>query len=139
MHPSEPTRTTPSRVALATCRHRLRAAVAILSGAVVVARDAVATRDRAIAELQAADRAQDAFVVAAAHELKTPLTAIKGHGQLLRLQARGGTLGPARLDEGLAEIDRAAGILAAQLDALIAEVEAEPAAPAALAEEWPRG
>lgn len=136
MRPVEPTRTTPSRVALATCRYRLRSAVAILSDAVLVARAAVEARDRAIAEIHAADRAQDAFVVAAAHELKTPLTAIKGHGQLLHLHARAGTLDPQRLDAGLAEIDRAAGLLAAQLDALIAEVEAAPAEPA---EDRPRG
>jgi signal transduction histidine kinase len=112
--------------ALAACRGRLRAAVAILSRANFALEEAVEARDHAIAELRAADRAQDAFVVAAAHELKTPLTAIKGHGQLLRRQARAGTLDPARLDAGLAAIDAAAGLLAADLDALIAEVGAAP-------------
>jgi len=116
----------PSRQALADCRRRLRSAVAILAHATVVLRETVEARDRAVAELVAADRAQDAFVVAAAHELNTPLTAVKGHAQLLRRQARRGALDPRRLDAGLAEIDAAADKLAAQLAALVAEVAGDP-------------
>ena len=126
MHRADPRRPLRSLDALAACRGWLRAAVAILSRANFALEEAVEARDLAIAELRAADRAQDAFVVAAAHELKTPLTAIKGHGQLLRRRARAGTLDPARLDAGLAAIDAAAGLLAADLDALIAEVGAAP-------------
>ncbi|CAA9583068.1 MAG: hypothetical protein AVDCRST_MAG59-5060, partial [uncultured Thermomicrobiales bacterium] len=88
-------------------------------------------RDRAIAELRAADRAQDTFVVAAAHELNTPLTAVKGHTQLLRRRASAGNLDAHGLDRGLAEIDAAADKLAAQLAALVAEVEASPWEPGA--------
>lgn len=127
----QPRRSPPaaSQRALAACRARLRAAIAVLSRANLVLGEAVAARDHAIAELRAADRAQDAFVVAAAHELKSPLTAIKGQGQLLRRHVRSGTLDPARLDAGLAAINAAADAQAAALDALIAEVEASPLEP----------
>ncbi|CAA9561213.1 MAG: hypothetical protein AVDCRST_MAG59-2604 [uncultured Thermomicrobiales bacterium] len=121
----------PSNRALAECRHRLRAAVEILSRATSVLRETVEARDRAIAELRAADRAQDTFVVAAAHELNTPLTAVKGHAQLLRRRASAGNLDTHGLDRGLAEIDDAADKLAAQLAALVAEVEASPWEPGA--------
>jgi len=131
MRCAEPRRPLHSREALASCRERLRAAVAILSQANFALGEAVEARDQAIAELRAADRAQDAFVAAAAHELKTPLTAIKGHGQLLRRQARAGILDGARLDAGLAAIEAASGVLAADLEAMIAEVEASSLGPAA--------
>ena len=114
----------PSRRALAACRRRLRDAVAILSQAAVALRDAVEARDRALAEIRAAERAQDAFVVAAVHELKTPLTAIVGRSQLLRRQAgRDPGLDPDRLAAGLRDIDASAMKLAAALDALIAEID----------------
>ena len=116
----------PSRAALADCRRRLRAVVAVLARTTFVLREEVAARDRAIAELVAADRAQDAFVVAAAHELNTPLTAVKGHAQLLRRRLRAGEIDPRRLDAGLAEIDAAADKLAAQLAALVAEAAGDP-------------
>lgn len=120
-HESLPSR--PSNRALAECRYRLRAAVAILSQTSLALRETVAARDRAIAELRAADRAQDRFVVAAAHELNTPLTAVKGHAQLLRRRALAGRLEAAELAAGLAEIDAAADKLADQLAALVAEVD----------------
>ena len=123
MCPDRPSRAAPSQRALASCRERLRAAVAILARATVVLRESVEARDRAIAELRAAERDQDEFVVAAVHELKTPLTAIKGQGQLLRRHADRGRLDEARLRLGLAEIDAAADRLAAALDALAIEIE----------------
>lgn len=127
MRNTPPPAPTPSGRALASCRERLRAAVAILTQATVVLRETVEARDRALVELRAAERDQDAFVVAAVHELKTPLTALKGQGQLLRRHADRGALGGDRLAAGLAEIDDAADKLAAALDALIAEVERPPA------------
>jgi signal transduction histidine kinase len=64
--------------------------------------------------------------VAAAHELNTPLTAVKGHAQLMRRRAAAGRLDPRDLDAGLAEIDAAADKLAAQLTALVTEVDVSP-------------
>lgn len=122
---NDPFRTRSSRPALVSCRERLRAAIAILTQTNFALHETIDARDRAVAELRAADRAQDAFVIAAAHDFKTPLTAIKGHGQLLRRHARAQTLDPARLDAGLAQIDDAANVLAAALDDLIAEVKAD--------------
>ena len=115
--------TTPSGRALASCRERLRAAVAILAQATIVLRETIEVRDRALTELRQAERDQDIFVVAAVHDLKTPLTAIKGQGQLLRRHADRGRLDDARLRAGLAEIDGAADRLAAALDALAVEIE----------------
>ena len=86
-------------------------------------RDTVEARDRALAELRAAEREQDAFVVAAVHELKTPLTAIKGQAQLLRRQADRRGLDEGRLAAGLAQIETGADKLAAALDALVVEIE----------------
>ena len=123
MHPDRPTRSAPSQRALASCRERLRAAVAILAQATIVLRETVEARERALVELRAAERDQDAFVVAAVHELKTPLTALKGQGQLLRRHADRGRLDDARLRAGLAQIDAAADKLAAALDALAIEIE----------------
>ena len=123
-HRQPPAPPAPSQRALAACRGRLRAAVAILAHATHALRDAVEARDRALIELREAERAQDVFVVAAVHELKTPLTAIVGRSQLLRRQARRGPgLDPDRLAAGLEDIDASAMKLAAALDALIAEVE----------------
>ena len=114
----------PSQRALASCRERLRAAIAILSQATIVLRETVEARDRAIAALQEAERAQDVFVVAAVHELKTPLTAISGRAQLLRRQARrGAALDGDRLEAGLVAIEASAVTLAAALDGLIVEIE----------------
>ena len=126
MRGAEPFPSLPSNRALAECRLRLRAAVEILSRATLVLRETVEARDRAIVELQAADRAQDNFIVAAAHELNTPLTAVKGHAQLLRRRAAAGRLDARDLDAGLAEIDAAADKLAVQLTALVAEVDVSP-------------
>ena len=123
MWTSPPPSQTPSGRALASCRERLRAAVAILTEATIVLRETVEARDRALAELRKAEHDQDVFVVAAVHELKTPLTAIKGQGQLLRRHADRGRLDDARLRAGLAEIDLAADRLAAALDALAVEIE----------------
>ena len=123
MRTNAPPPPTPSGRALASCRERLRAAVSILAQATIVLRETVEARDRALAELRAAERDQDVFVVAAVHELKTPLTALKGQGQLLRRHAARGRLDDARLRAGLAEIDGAADTLAASLDALAVEIE----------------
>ena len=123
MQPNGPRHPAPSQRALASCRERLRAAVAILAHATIVLRETAEARDRALAELRAAERDQDAFVVAAVHELKTPLTAIKGQGQLLRRHADRGRLDDARLRAALEQIDAGADTLAAALDALIVEIE----------------
>ena len=122
-------RPAPSQRALAACRRRLQAAIAILASATIVLRETVEARDRALTELRGAEHEQDVFVVAAVHELKTPLTAIKGQAQLLQRQAREHRLEPDRLQAGLAEIDAGADKLAAALDALIVEIERPIALP----------
>ena len=110
--------------ALATCRERLHRAITLLATANAALRGTVAARDQALAELRAAERDQDAFVVAAVHELKTPLTTVKGQAQLLRSRAgRGAGLDQAGLVAGLLEIEAAADRLNAALDDLIEEVQ----------------
>ena len=127
---SGPVPATTGGRALAACRERLHAAVALLAEANTTLRGTVAARDRALLELQAAERAQDAFVVAAVHELKTPLTAVKGRAQLLQRRARGvPELDAAQLAAGLVAIEAAADMLGVALDALIAEVERPLPAP----------
>ncbi|MBI2865458.1 MAG: PAS domain-containing protein [Chloroflexi bacterium] len=57
----------------------------IVMGAVVVVRD--------LTEIMELDRLKDQFIVTAAHELKTPVTAIKGYAQLLLKRSQEG-VGP---------------------------------------------
>lgn len=102
----------------------MHAAVTILVEASVVLHETDKARDRALHERRAVERAQDAFVVTAVHELKTPLTAIKGQAQLLhRHVGRNAGMDHDRLLDGLAQIEAAANKLATELDALIVEVE----------------
>ena len=79
-------------------------------------------RDAATAELRAAVRDQDAFLHAAAHDLRNPLTAIRGQVQLLQRRARRiGTpeFDPTRFDGGLAGIDLAVARTMELIDALL--------------------
>gem|GEM_PF-3973870 len=110
--------------ALAACRDRLHSAVTLLAGANIALRGTVEARDRVLGELREAERAQDAFVIAAVHELKTPLTAVKGRAQLLRMRCgRGAGVTMDQVRSDLLEIESAANTLAAALDDLIDEVE----------------
>ncbi|HVX30733.1 MAG TPA: ATP-binding protein [Nitrolancea sp.] len=64
-------------------------------------------------------QSRDAFLSSAAHDLKTPMTAVKGTAQILRRQAgRQGWRDAERLLHGLADIDAAVTKMAAQIDAL---------------------
>jgi PAS domain S-box-containing protein/excisionase family DNA binding protein len=78
------------------------------------------TNARLYHEAQDAIRARDEFLSTAAHDLNTPLTAIKGMAQFLRRLA-GAPSGPdvARLTDGLAGVDAAATRLARQVDQLV--------------------
>ena len=68
---------------------------------------------------EAAVQARDTFLSIAAHELKTPLTSLKGGAQLLlRRQARG-QLDPDRLASGLGDLVRAIDRLATLTDDLL--------------------
>lgn len=76
----------------------------------------------AIAALRDAARNQDAFLHAAAHDLRNPLAAIRGHVQLLQRRARRFDLPPAeaeRLGDGLAAIDAAVGRTATLIERLL--------------------
>ncbi|HEY3109853.1 MAG TPA: HAMP domain-containing sensor histidine kinase, partial [Chloroflexota bacterium] len=64
-------------------------------------------------------QARDEFLATAAHDLKAPLTAIKGGAQLLRRQATTKTLDLERLVAGLLGLDMAATRLARQVDQLL--------------------
>ena len=83
-----------------------------------------ASRSRAFADLLTAIRQRDAALAQATHDLKTPLTALKGQAQLLQRFLRAAD-GPEaeRLRVGLAAIDAAATAAAARIDRLAEEAE----------------
>jgi PAS domain S-box-containing protein len=60
---------------------------------------------RLYATAQEAIRVRDEFLGVAAHELRTPVTGVRGGAQLLRRRLQGGRLGLEQIDAGLAEID----------------------------------
>jgi signal transduction histidine kinase len=68
---------------------------------------------------EAAVQARDAFLSIAAHELKTPLTALKGGAQLLRRRQLRGQLDPDRLIGGLDTLIRSIDRLATLTDDLL--------------------
>ncbi|CAA9578477.1 MAG: diguanylate cyclase/phosphodiesterase (GGDEF & EAL domains) with PAS/PAC sensor(s) [uncultured Thermomicrobiales bacterium] len=57
------------------------------------------------AEAQAAVRARDQFLSIAAHELRTPVSSIKGYAQMLLRAQRKGTITPERIRRSLETID----------------------------------
>jgi signal transduction histidine kinase len=71
-------------------------------------------------EEAAAARARDAFLAAASHDLKNPLTVIRGTAQILQRRAtrQGGVPGE-QLVAGLNSIERAASQMAGQIDELL--------------------
>lgn len=63
-------------------------------------------------EAQAAIRARDQFLSIAAHELRTPVSSIKGYAQMLLRSFKKGSIPPERLARSLMTIDRATERLA---------------------------
>lgn len=87
----------------------------------VAARAALAVDNaRLYGDLQHTLGTRDEFLASAAHDLRTPLTAIKGSAQLLRRQlSRRPDELPERLDDGLATIDTTATHMAQMVDSLL--------------------
>ncbi|MBI4493702.1 MAG: PAS domain S-box protein [Chloroflexi bacterium] len=84
-------------------------------------------------QLQQALRSRDEFLASAAHDLKTPLTAIKGYAQLLQRQAaRLDTPQVARLLDGLAKVDAITNKMRALIDELVDLARLELGQPLAL-------
>ena len=89
-------------------------------------KEAETERERLLAAEQAARataeeavRARDTFLSIAAHELKTPVTALKGGAQLLQRQQERGSLDAARLTRTLGSLDRASDRLMALVGDLL--------------------
>ncbi len=79
-----------------------------------------AARDLALAEAQEALNARGAFVASVTHDLKTPLTTIRGVAQLLQRRARRGeAISPERLEEMAGTIETAAVRTTALVDQLL--------------------
>jgi signal transduction histidine kinase len=75
---------------------------------------------RLFEQTQAVLRSRDEFLGSAAHDLKTPLTSIKGISQVLRRRVeRNGTVDPDRLAAGLVSIDASATRMSQQIDELL--------------------
>src|SRR5438874_2234905 len=84
-------------------------------------------------ELQLALHTRDEFLASVAHDLKSPIAAIKGRAQLL--QGRVGRLAPAdaeRLAPGLVDIDALADRMTHQLDELVDLARVQMGVPLAL-------
>jgi signal transduction histidine kinase len=93
---------------------------AALLTALAAAAAVALTNARLYLEAQNAIRTRDEFLSAAAHDLKTPLTSVKGMAQFLRRYVgRTAMPGSERLVEGLARIDAAATKMSQQLDELL--------------------
>ncbi len=100
--------------------------VAVLFNNVTARRQAEVEREGLLAAERAARagaeeavQARDTFLSIAAHELKTPLTSLRGGAQLLARQQARGLLDPARLATGLDALVRATDRLAALIDDLM--------------------
>lgn len=89
------------------------AAVALETAALYEAEQA------ARAEAEAAVRARDEFLSIAAHELRTPVTGLKGAVQLLLRRHARGTLDPTRLADSLTLLDAATDRLTVLIDDLL--------------------
>ena len=87
----------------------------------------LAREQQARKEAEAAVRARDEFLSIVSHELRSPLTTIQGHAQLLRRRLGGdGVLDPAQADRALraitAQAETLAGLIAQLVD--ISRIEA---------------
>ena len=87
-------------------------------------RQTAAARDRALADLAVVHRDRETFLATIAHDLKTPLTLIRGHAQLLAGRARINGLARepvphARLEAGLGSIDANVSQMTGMLDELL--------------------
>lgn len=81
---------------------------------------AYAAERRARAEAEAAVRARDEFLAAAAHEFKTPVTSLRGFAQLTaRRLAKEGTVDPETVRHALQTIDQQADRLARLVSQLL--------------------
>jgi PAS domain S-box-containing protein len=72
-----------------------------------------------VTERKQAERAREELLASVSHDLKSPLTVIRGHAQLLQMKARRSAADPAELGEGLAKIDAAASRMSAQVTELL--------------------
>jgi PAS domain S-box-containing protein len=72
-----------------------------------------------VTERKQAERAREALLASVSHDLKSPLTVIRGHAQLLQLKARRTGANTSEMGDGLAKIDAAASRMAAQLTELL--------------------
>ncbi|MBV9328254.1 MAG: GAF domain-containing protein [Chloroflexi bacterium] len=70
------------------------------------------------ARAEAALRTRDVFLRSLAHDLKTPLSSLAWHAQIMRRRAREGRLSPAALEDGLMAIEATTSEAAAAIDEL---------------------
>jgi PAS domain S-box-containing protein len=84
---------------------------------VTVERRAQAERERLLREAQEAIRVRDDFLSIASHELKTPLTPLKLHLQVLKQRvASGRPISPQHVEKALAQVARLSGLINDLLD-----------------------
>jgi signal transduction histidine kinase len=96
------------------------AAIALARAAAEDQRAEILARERAArAAAEAAVHARDEFLSIAAHELRTPVAAIKGTTQLALRRRERGALDQARAEKALGVVDRAVSRLTALIDDLL--------------------
>jgi len=102
--------------AAAALREQVKAHIALNAAL----RETAEARDRALAETQEAMRVRGEFLAAVSHDLRTPLTTVRGLVQLTRRQAaRMATPEAERLGERLELADSAAGRMASMLNGVL--------------------
>jgi signal transduction histidine kinase len=83
-------------------------------------RETADQRDQALHHLRNAVRERDAFLAAVSHDLKTPLTVIKGHAELLSAYVKERSeLDAVRIGSGLARVSKSAELMTNLVDQLL--------------------